>query len=225
MTIAHQMTRAALTAGADLVKFQAFETRDLDPSDPQFDWLRRAELSLTEIQELAHTYDQVFFSVFGERRVEDLRKLGVKRFKVGHADRWRELWQGAPSDEEWFVSMAWGPQTFEDSTWTPILTHCKYCKHPPYIALSTIPLYPAPLEALKHMQRTDGYSDHTIGLDACKIMMARGVQVIEKHFSIEGCPRRQAWDMDEAGLAELVTWSKVCATAQNGTDKLERWGL
>ena len=87
-----------------------------------------------------------------------------------------------------------------------------------------IPLYPAPLTALSALTTLEGYSDHTGGLDACKIMMARGVQVIEKHFSIEGCLRRQAWDMDEQGLAELVAWRDVCAVAHQGTDQLERWG-
>ena len=202
-----RMIQAA--AEADFVKFQAYRTVNLAQTDPQYAWLNAAQLNLSQIEEIVRLVGpRALFTVFDTQRVGELRWAGVKAFKVGHADRWRQLWEGAPSDEEWFVSYAWGRGCIDSFGWP----------------LATIPLYPAPLEALVGMTQLTGYSDHTIGLDACKIMMARGVQVVEKHFSIEGCPRRQPWDMDEKGLAELVAWSKVCAEAQQGTALTERWG-
>ena len=196
---------------ADFVKFQAYQTARLSGDDPQYTWLEQAELSLTTIRHIVDKLGpRALFSVFDAEMVYRLRQFGIKAFKVGHADRWRKLWAAASADEEWFISCAWGQDLPEDRAYiTPLVV---------------IPIYPAQLGALAALPAfPDGYSDHTIGLDACKIMMARGVMVIEKHFSIEGC-RRQPWDMDEAGLAELGAWSKVCATAQNGTDQAERWG-
>ena len=57
-----------------------------------------------------------------------------------------------------------------------------------------------------------GFSDHTIGLDAAKIALARGAQIIEKHFLLEHEPDfpDEAWSMDVEGLRDLVRWEKVC---------------
>lgn len=215
--IARRMCDAALKAGADLVKFQAYEYHRLSPHDAQQDWLEQAELNQTQIRQLLAHDPHVFFSVFSETGLAFLRQQGVLTFKVGHADRWRALhptvlW-AAQAQERWFVSHAWGLGAAGD--------------HPSWVTpMSVVPLYPAPLEALAVLPTLGGvgYSDHTVGLEACQIMLARGAPVIEKHFSIEGCPRRQPWDMDVDALARLVEWAKVCTTAQQGTAQSERWG-
>lgn len=58
-----------------------------------------------------------------------------------------------------------------------------------------------------------GYSDHTPGLDAAKITLARGAEIIEKHFILNRfIPAPDlAWSMLPDGLKELARWEKVCA--------------
>jgi sialic acid synthase SpsE len=51
-----------------------------------------------------------------------------------------------------------------------------------------------------------GYSDHSIGIEACVFALAMGASVIEKHFSLPGEGRNQAWDMDPAMLSQLAGW-------------------
>jgi len=213
LAVIRRLITAALEAGANFVKFQLYPGQQLASTDPQAAWLQQAQLREDHLRKiLTWAGKQAMFSVFDHQGLETLRQLGARAFKVGHADRWRRLWEGAPEDEEWFVSHAWGRDSSGDSG-DPWIT-----------AMATIPLYPAPLGALAGMVRLAGYSDHTVGLDACKIMLARGVRVVEKHFSIDGCPRRQAWDMDAQGLAELVTWSRTCTEARVGSALTERWG-
>lgn len=195
---------------ADFVKFQAYDTQRLATTDPQYEWLKQAELTDAHIQAIVDRLGpRALFSVFDAAQVPRLRALGVRAFKVGHADRWRGLQEYAGNGEEWFVSYAWGQQ---------------YTPQPRVVPLSVMPLYPAPLTALHGLTPLIGYSDHTQGLEACLIMMACGARVIEKHFSIEGCPRRQPWDMDEHGLTTLKGWSTVCQMVDMGTEQAERWG-
>ena len=57
----------------------------------------------------------------------------------------------------------------------------------------------------------DGFSDHTIGLDCAKIALARGADIIEKHFSL--CYNMGVdgkWSMTPSDLKELKRWEQVC---------------
>lgn len=210
LRIAERMVNEALNAGADLIKFQAYDPKRLSSWDSQARWLTGAALSLNQVQMMEKVYpNRLLWSVFDLDRLAMLRDMGVTRFKVGHADRWKFEQAEKRKHEQWYASYAWGRDNPADWHWT---------------SLSVLPLYPAPLSALSAIQAgCRGYSDHTIGLDACQIMLARGATVIEKHFSIDGCPRRQEWDMDVDGLKSLVAWSKVCCEAQAGTAQTERW--
>ncbi len=58
----------------------------------------------------------------------------------------------------------------------------------------------------------DGFSDHTIGLDCAKIALARGAEIIEKHFTLDksmyGPDHCLSMTPDE--LKELVRWEGIC---------------
>ena len=54
--------------------------------------------------------------------------------------------------------------------------------------LSKYPTYPTDLINLpKDFQNSNyiGYSDHSIGIDACILAISRGAKVIEKHFTLD----------------------------------------
>ena len=56
-----------------------------------------------------------------------------------------------------------------------------------------------------------GFSDHTIGLDCAKIALARGAEIIEKHFCIDHQTGIDAeWSMDLSELRELKRWHDLC---------------
>ena len=64
--------------------------------------------------------------------------------------------------------------------------------------LHSISLYPAPilktnLKSIKYIENEykviPGYSDHCMGWEACKIAIAMGAKIIEKHFTLD-CKRK-----------------------------------
>lgn len=215
-----ELIYAAADSGADVVKFQAYRTAFLSPSDPQFAWLKQAELTDTTISTILATVPNIpkMFSVFDAQRIEQLRRLGVTWFKVGHGDSHRRKLIIPQEGEHWYLSYAWT---------------CERCSYPSNVTpLVTIPLYPAPLEALRPLLReldqfgseeAWGYSDHTIGLDAAQILLARGAVAVEKHFSLPTSPRRQPWDMTPEQVRTLREWAHTCAIAHGGTPLYERW--
>ena len=208
MDLAHEMIIAATEAGADWVKFQAYQTKHLHPSDPQYAWLKAAELSLASIEKLIDWCQMndvnPLFSVFDEERLGQLREMGQEWIKIGHGDSHRFPTSGLNI----IRSHAWG---LGDGV--------------AEIHLATIPLYPAPLEAVAAVIEGDGWSDHCIGLDAAKYFIARGATMIEKHFSLperEG-GRRQPWDMSPADLKELRQFADHVAVMKMGTPSYDRW--
>jgi sialic acid synthase SpsE len=82
--------------------------------------------------------------------------------------------------------------------------------------LHCVSSYPVPPEqanvaAVKflaeHLDCTMGYSDHTLGIEACLIAVALGAQIIEKHFTLDkqySSFRDHQLSADPAELALLV---------------------
>ena len=67
--------------------------------------------------------------------------------------------------------------------------------------LHSISLYPAPilktnLKSIKYIENEykviSGYSDHCMGWEACKIAIAMGAKIIEKHFTLDS--KRKGFD-------------------------------
>ncbi len=202
LDLAHKLIGLAKDNGADLVKFQLYDHHQLYGDQP-------------EIPDVALPFGQakglfdygkdigieVFFSVFDIERVKWCEEIGVKRYKVAHSQRHNQDLRNALVGKEIILST-------NDIQW--IEADNLYC----------IPLYPTPIEAISfaadygHSIFDDdyyGFSDHTIGLDAAKIALARGAQIIEKHFclshdmGIDGL-----WSMNDSELFELKRWENVC---------------
>ena len=152
---------------------------------------------------------EVFFSVFDVKYVEWCERIGVKRYKIPCEMRDYDVWQAIGRTGK-----------------RAIISYNKTGKFP-YGILATmiycVPEYPTPLSSLDfehHDVRFNGFSDHTIGLDAAKIALARGAQIIEKHFLPDGVNKDIAfpdapWSMTPDELAELVRWEKVCQEVIN----------
>ena len=214
--LATRMIEAAARAGADYVKFQSYQVRFLSPADPQYAWLRQAELGAHGVKVLlaAATECGLKFmtTIFDREIVPVLLDLGVRAFKVGSGDSHRtELLDVAPKGCELFVSLPWGKGLPS--------------AHPHGHTLATVPLYPMPLECYPFVAKQEGWSDHAVGLVAAQAAIVEGAHYVEKHFSLGGGQggRVSVWDADEAALVELVEFARDVSILRTGNRYQSRW--
>ena len=88
------------------------------------------------------------------------------------------------------------------------------------VLMHCVSAYPAKLSDLNlryiktmidRFKCTIGYSDHSLGIDACKIALSLGARVIEKHFTLDknySSFRDHSLSAEPEELAELVRFSK-----------------
>ncbi len=214
MELARKMILSAKESGADLVKFQLYNAED-DKGKPHYEWVKKAELSFDQAKMLfdygAEVGIEVFFSVFGVKYVDWCEKIGVKRYKISYGEQWNEkLCEAIPRNKRRYIST--------DKARFPIGGNYSY--------LYCISRYPALSQDL-HLSdisfyqvkngigrgNFNGFSDHTIGLDAAKIALARGARIIEKHFILDRehskSPEKE-WSMIPDELRELKRWETIC---------------
>lgn len=207
MSLAKRLIRLAQENGADLVKFQLYDHKALYKDNPQ---IPNVELSLDQAQYLfqfgALLGIEVFFSVFDVKRVDWCEAIGVKRYKIAATMRDKRVIDA--------VNQTMKPQVV---SFNVTYYHC-YDYWPPRNYFKTTRLfcpegYPAKLVYIPDFcEEPDyqGFSDHTIGIDAAKIALSRGAKVIEKHFAIDHETGIDAkWSMTPSELKELKRFSDI----------------
>jgi sialic acid synthase SpsE len=199
---ARKMIEQGKEGGASFVKFQLYDSHE-DFGTPHYQWAKDHELTFEQARELflygAEIGMEVFFTPFGAKYVYWCELIGVKRYKI--ACRYRDIQAinamrvtNKPIIRSVFnVNDAW----------------------PGDINLYCVPVYPT-----EHCEITfpsfhgfcDGFSDHTRGIDASKIALARGAQIIEKHYCLSHSDAGPdvAWSMDLSELKELVRFDNLC---------------
>lgn len=206
MNLAKHLIYMAQKNDADLVKFQLYDT-DNDvplssyPKDSELYHLaKEAELNKEQALELFKYGEdlgiEVFFSVFDVERIRWCEEIGVKRYKIARKcnDNDEILLAIKETGKPLIISVKeWGEAA--------MTINCKllYC----------ISDYPTPLDRLKLSDVSfdvifQGISDHTIGMDCAKIALARGAEIVEKHFAIDHRMGVDApWSMTPNQLIEL----------------------
>jgi len=188
METARELIRQAKSCGANIAKFQLYSVDALFP-DKQimaqgknwYEEVKKTELTKEQAFELANYCEKVgiefMASAFSLEKLEWLREIGVKRHKV--ASRMNKDW-----DYIYKVIAAGMPvlvSVNDINDWYP------------YSARQLIPLYCVaeyPTEFSKldftHMDfnHFHGFSDHTCGIEASMVAMARGAVYLEKHFCL-----------------------------------------
>jgi sialic acid synthase SpsE len=206
--LARRLIAEAKAAGADVAKFQVFEARTLFPKEGNewFEYNCKTELSRPQVEILARECERVgiefMASVFDVERVSWLEDVGMRRYKIAS----RSVRNGALLDavaatgKPMIVSLG----MWDASTFPPISAvggvHFLYC----------ISKYPTELSDL-HFGHVDfaryaGFSDHTIGIEAPMIAMARGARIIEKHFTVD----KRMYGPDHSGSMTPQELAKLC---------------
>ena len=214
--LACDMVQMAADHGAHTVKIQSYTIAKLNPSDPQAEWLRQAHLDDAAHERIIAACErarvQFLSTPFDREALLLLIRLKQWRIKVPST---REPWN--MSSEAFIVqlkSWAWGEKP--SAHYRDIEAH-----------LTTIPLYPAPLEAVKAAPLLDGYSDHTVGTIAAKDAISRGARIVEVHVCLPGRSRQMAWDKTPEQLREIRDWADAVETMRTGiaTQFRERWNV
>jgi len=220
----------AAAAGADAVKFQTHvqsaemvesEMRALDMGG-LYDRMADYELSMEEHRELkAHCedHDVTFLSTpFSPAGVERLEALGVDVYKVGSGELTNHhlLRIIADTGKPMIVSTGMHDMDTVEAAAELLNEHASafmflYC-------VSEYPTEPSDFN-LGLIQRMEsefgvlvGFSDHSTGVEAAAIAMARGAALVEKHFTID---RRlpagdQEVSIEPEELESLVNYATLC---------------
>lgn len=222
--------KEAAAVGADAVKFQTHvpraemvesEMRDLDMGD-LYERMGVYALSMVEHKDLKNhceKHDITFLSTpFSPEAVKRLETLGVDAYKVGSGELTNHhlLRTIAKTGKPMIVSTGMHDMDTVRATYELLDEHASefmflYC-------VSEYPTEPSDfnLGLIQRMQDEFGvpigFSDHSTGIEASAVAMARGADLIEKHFTID---RRlpggdQEVSIEPEELEKLVEYADLC---------------
>ena len=176
MQLAKTMIGIAQECNADKVKFQLFDYEKLYPTHVIPDWSLSKKQAFDLFDYGNRIGIEVFFSVFDTERVQWCEEMGVKTYKLAGTLKDSRIAKAVLETGKYIISSYPRIYIFENYPFIDYL----YC----------INKYPVTLEELRFNvvpfdNVYQGYSDHTIGIEACQIALSRGAKIIEKHFSLE----------------------------------------
>jgi N,N'-diacetyllegionaminate synthase len=200
--VAKTMVQQAAACGVDAVKFQTFKTRYLVRQEFQarYEQLKRFELPYSaweELYKLTKDLGLLFFATPLDLESAKFLASLVDCYKIASGDNnfyplLEQVCQtGKPiilSSGLSDLSQVQKSKQFIEDQWD------RHGIQPGLAILHCVSHYPVPgeqanLAAIPYMKNmlggVIGYSDHTLGLDACIIAIALGAQIIEKHFTLD----------------------------------------
>ena len=241
------MVDAAASAGADVIKFQAFRTEALvaangaaapyqranTGAERQSDLLSQLELDIDHFSALAARCDarsiEFLATPFDTAMTADLVSLGMRRIKIasGELTNRPALCDFAATGLP--ILLSTGMATLDEVG--AALAALKQAGATDITLLQCTSLYPAPAEtanlaAMRTLADTFncpvGYSDHTCGDHVAIAATALGAQVIEKHFTLDrtlpGPDQEASLETDE--LAAMIQRIRETVVALGSGDKV-----
>lgn len=214
--LALEMIRQAKIAGADIVKFQAYSVDALfgpggeDPLPEIHKAVKKTELSFDDLKLLKAfcEAEEIGFmcSIFDTERLNWIESLGVTAHKI--ASRTSKLNPSLAQDIANCNKPTYMSLGFNAPRLNPSYKNVRY--------LYCIAEYPTPYE---HLHLPDkfgenepfyGFSDHSFGIEASLVAVARGAQVIEKHFTLNKAAEGpdHVCSIEPRELEELVRLSR-----------------
>jgi N,N'-diacetyllegionaminate synthase len=194
LQVAHELIRQARISGADIAKFQFYDPHKIfgpEGSYPNHEALAQAltvQFGFDEAKQLKSWCDQegveFMASVFDLERFGWTESLGVRRHKIAS--------RSVQDTELCARILATGGETFMSLGFWPGAKVPYDAPNARY--LYCVPKYPCPYEDLAlpvsfAESIYEGFSDHTIGIEASLVAVGRGARIIEKHFTLnKGLP-------------------------------------
>jgi N,N'-diacetyllegionaminate synthase len=187
INLAKEMIISSYNNGADVAKFQFYDAKKLfsKKKNPWFKYNLSTELSFDDIEELYSFCNQVgiefMASTFDIQRLQFLESLGVKRHKIASRSIVDKalINSALETGKELIISLGqWNGPMFP-----------KFETENKISFLFCVSDYPTKLNDISFsnvdFSMYTGFSDHTIGIDAAKVAVSRGAQIIEKHFTLD----------------------------------------
>lgn len=211
MELARKLVEVAAESGADAVKFQSFKSNKLvtatapkaayqakqsDQAESQFEMLRKLELSSEaqrELQELCRQRQIFFLSTpFEEESADYLDQLGIGAFKIPSGEVINLPFLAHVARKKKPIILSTGMSTLaEVAAAVRIIRETGNAQIVLLQCTSNYPADPADanLRAMNAMAQEFkvpvGYSDHTTGHEVALAAVALGACVIEKHFTLD----------------------------------------
>tara|TARA_Y100000588_G_C14128908_1_gene870663 strand:+ start:74 stop:1099 length:1026 start_codon:yes stop_codon:yes gene_type:complete len=213
LDLASEMIRQAKSFGADIIKFQSFQSdliatpsaekasyqkKNSGNSENQFQMLKDLELSFDNQRELKemcdHSEIEFLSTPFDEKSAEFLSSLGLKTIKIasGEITNLPLLEVVATNFDK--VIMSTGMANLDEIHMALEILFSKGLTKREITLLHCTTEYPASfknlnLRAMKTIKETFdidiGYSDHSLRKEASIAAVALGAKVIEKHFTLD----------------------------------------
>ena len=213
MTLASDMISQAKSFGADIIKFQSFQSnliatpsaekasyqkKNSGNSENQFQMLKDLELSFDDQRDLKDMCDnseiEFLSTPFDEKSAEFLYGLGLKTIKIASGEITNlPLLEILASNFDKII-MSTGMSNLDEIDMALEVLLSKGITKEQITLLHCTTEYPAPfknlnLRAMKTIKATFdvdvGYSDHSLGKEASIAAVALGAKVIEKHFTLD----------------------------------------
>jgi len=199
MTLAKELIHRAKECGADIAKFQLYDTPKIVKPDHQWYWdLERSQLTkeqwLAIVDECNKVGIEFLASAFDTERVGWCQEVNMRRYKIASRSIYDEelLEAVVRTNKDIIISLGKVDPARGIPKCNGVQIDYLYC----------IAKYPASLSDLcfdkLDFGRYAGFSDHTIGIEASMVAIARGARIIEKHFTLD----KKRGGCDHAGSAE-----------------------
>lgn len=211
LELAKKMIITAKDTGVDIVKFQSWQSKNVDDSDP--DKARYASLELSDDDHFSLKDEceqqgvEFMTTCYDADRIPFLKELGLTKIKVASTDlkHFDFLKKLRESFDEVIVSTGM-------STEDEILKAIDILKDGEFTIMHCVSVYPTPPEKanmkkllwLKSLTPHVGYSDHTHGIEASVFAMGMGIKYLEKHFTLDRDMNQAAHTMGK-GLKPVTT--------------------
>lgn len=179
--LAVDMVYEAKRCDANAIKFQTYVTDDIcDKTNPEYDWLKKCELGHRDfilLMDICNAQGIDFISTPDTvRDAEFLDKLGMRYMKIGSANANQAFLDSILHiTTPLIVSLGMGAP---DNLSHPKLSYKLHC-------VSAYPVPDADVNIKRVGKTLWGFSDHTIGSVAAIMAVARGANIIEKHFTLD----------------------------------------
>jgi len=201
--IAKKLIDKAVFAGADAIKFQTFKPENFinNKEKKRLKQLQKFSLDIKDFKELSNYAKKkkiIFFSTpLDLNSAKELNKF-QKFFKISSGDNNYFDLIKVISDfkKPMIISTGLADMRLIKKIYVFLKKNKKFkISKKNFAFLHCVSSYPVPIEqanllSIKYLMKkfrniSIGYSDHTVGMHACLVAASLGVQIIEKHFTID----------------------------------------